>query len=304
MNYCVILSLLVLLSVSADASKLSVFYDYDSHTSVSDKNSLEINTPGHRAKLLEDNLKEKMQSLIDKLNLDPANEDHFGKVIVDKDLLILYRAGVHLLSSPISLEKQGVITCRDNKSYVDSRALHLLSFVHLMSPKIDPWLNYHFALAIVYFPELALALEYTRNRETSEEENPLTFAYKIYDRWLYELKIEELAEDFQIIEDSSIPLSPTSMHHMMPVYEDAHRKFFALLSQKMINPGEYSKELMEGIIKYSPDRNVWGEDDDPNQSTIKPQGDFLTWFKKYSFVTFFSIPALMLVSHVSKSLNH
>jgi len=296
MNIRLALCLLIALAFNVQASSRFIIDDYE-------PNSAELHdlmTPGQK-KDTEDLTN--TVAIIEYLNEQPANEQHILSFLatIDSEVRLkqVYSVAKKLLESPVSYREQGVETAHNGAMWADSRALHLLSFIYLTNRKIDPWVLYHYATALVYFPELAMKM--------FKKENPVNFAYKIYDQWLQSILDDQYAEDLQMEECQSIPMKTYVIHGPKETYDQAHLAFYSLLSMKMKlalmlreeNKADPFEGLyLEGLVKYNTTRNL-------KKERSKKEG-VASWLEGPAYIALgvAAVPALILAQRMSKTLIH
>ncbi len=296
MNIRLAFCLLVALAYNAHASSRFIIEDYEPNAA----ETHDLMTPG-KQKDIEDLTS--TFAIIDSLNEQPANEQHILSFLatIDSEVKLkqVYSVAKKLLESPVSYREQGVETAHNGAMWADSRALHLLNFIYLTNRRIDPWMLYHYATALVYFPELAMKM--------FKKENPVTFAYKIYDQWLQSILDDQYAEDLQMEEYQSIPMKTYVIHGPKETYDQAHLAFFSLLSMKMklaLMQREMDKAdpfeglYLDGLVKYNNTRNL-------KKERSKKEG-VASWLEGPAYIALgvAAVPALVLAQRLSRTLIH
>jgi hypothetical protein len=256
-----------------------------------------------------------VKAMVDRLNVEPANKDHLYACLHSasspQDIRTLFKTAVYLMSSPDTLED--VRYARNGEHFIDSRALHILNFVYLCEPTTnllrpvidpeynsDPWLYYYYALALVYFPDIA--------EQEFGRQNTIHFAYSIYDEWLagqVSGAIKQHRATFNERGDNnSIPMEPVQKR-----FQRAHAAFCLALEFKMCRAilsaektGPFNPEdsvWLEGLRRYDPDLRVKCRP--PQQKSFR-QG---TMYGTNAFIFLgAAFTAYQLLSRVGKPFDH
>lgn len=259
------------------------------------------------------------KEVLDLLNQNPSSREHLNRYLDEHGdpghLHRIFHAGVALMNLTEPVE--GAPYKKTSRRILDIRALELLHFVYQKDPRIDIWLPYYYALALIHFRQNA--------KDWFEMEQPIQEAFNAYDRWIRLIKAEfehhELLEDNpQLWRDQPhdmpmVRINPKKQPHIIDMeelerknlsYELAHKDFYALLSLTVATAKEDEQALLfKGVQRYNIGSSTYDDEDKPKEVSQKKKTSL--WLnhlvETLAGLGFAMVPVVILSSYTSDSFN-